>query len=151
MNLQPNQISRVIEATLSTDVRRAKPVLADHCAQALAQTDCLVDHFREIRTGLDGVDVHEHGVLAKSGAQCVIQSTRVSCRVIAPVVDEDAQSVRIIRLVRESRQRWRRATSGLLFHHLRPLELQRLESRSSVGQYAPDLVSAESPLSSLKR
>src|ERR1700730_7909020 len=72
LNLQADQILLVIKPAPAGVVSPGQPVLPDHGYQEVARADCLVVHFSEVRSRLNGVDVHEDSPNAETGAQGVM-------------------------------------------------------------------------------
>ena len=88
--LQPDEVERVVEATLAFRIGDGEPVLADDREQHAARCNLLLDRAPKVTAGLDAGNVHEHRVLAESIAQIFEQAPGVAFGVVAPVADEDS-------------------------------------------------------------
>ena len=88
LDLDPDEVGRVIESRLAVLPAHRQPVIADHGQENLALADRLIEHLAEIHAEGDVVDVGEHRLIAELLAEEIVDMAGdVGC-VIPAVGDE---------------------------------------------------------------
>jgi hypothetical protein len=88
-DLQPDEVLRVVEPSLSTGRRRSEPVLSDKSQEDPGRLHRLFDLSDEVDSGADRIDVDKDPVRSEPSAQSIVQSPRKAGGVVTPIGDED--------------------------------------------------------------
>jgi hypothetical protein len=89
LDLQPYEVTRIIEAPGAVRIRCGQPTAADDRQQDVALGDTVIQDLNEVESGLDAVHVEEQPILGKCRFEHIEQATRRPSLVAAPIADED--------------------------------------------------------------
>jgi hypothetical protein len=84
-----HEVAGIIEATPPCVVR-SEPVLADEDDDDFARGERMLDGIDKIDTRLDPLDIHKNAVGTEVSGEPIIEPTRITGRIVAPVADEYA-------------------------------------------------------------
>lgn len=90
-DLEADEILWIVEPPTTPPVANLHPLSPDDCNESVAGAHGVLDRLGEVHARLDRVDVHEDVFLAEALGELVVEATGVTGRLLATVVDEDAQ------------------------------------------------------------
>jgi hypothetical protein len=91
LQLQPDEVVRISEAPLAISSDGRQPRRADQREKYVTLGEGGVDDVDEETARTDGLDIHEHAVVAHEFGEAVIQATCVPRRIFPSVADENTQ------------------------------------------------------------
>jgi hypothetical protein len=92
LDLQANEVARVVEAPLPVLVADRQPSVTDEGEQHIAGANGVGDHLGEIVTRLNRVDIFEDLVSAELRNKVVVEPSGGEVGFASPVADEDPTS-----------------------------------------------------------
>lgn len=88
-NLEAHEVRIIFKPTFSRFIFGIQPVTADHAQQNVTLGQSLIDHFPEVSSGIDAVDVHENVVAPKLSDEVIGKPAGGFFRVVPAIADED--------------------------------------------------------------
>src|SRR5665213_1388652 len=83
--LDANEITRVVQASISALIAKIGPPRADHCEQYIATRNLLGQLFDKVYAKTNAIHVHEEATIAKFMPHPVAQATRLTGAILAAI------------------------------------------------------------------